>query len=390
MTRAMMIKYFFRLFFTISFFTFFACQDDDQATDPKTSADECLTTQSSRHGQVIPGEYIVSFENDSQNSGRSARTAARVLSDHRVSSEKITDEINGESLHYVVRLSAEEAEKLKADPQVQALEPDRVISICACFTVLEPKSVTWNIDKIGYGDGTGKTAWIVDTGIDLNHPDLNTDKSRSRSFVDGVSSAADDNGHGTHIAGVIGAKNNTIGTLGVASGATLISLKVLANDGEGRLSSTLKALSFVRANAKAGDVVNISMVLDEVSQTLEGEIRGVASRGIFVAIAAGNESKSTSTTSPARTSGSNIYTVSAVDSLDRFARFSNFGSEVDFAAPGVRILSSYLNGKYAYMSGTSMAAPHVAGLLLINNGKVNVRGVAVNDPDGSPDPLAHR
>src|SRR5687767_3848796 len=144
MRRAPMTQYLFRLFFAISFFIFFACQDDDEVTDPKTSADECLTTRSSHHGQIIPGEYIVSFENDSQNSGRSARTAARVLSDHRVSSEKITDEIDGESLHYVVRLSAEEAEKLKDDPQVQALEPDRIMSLCACFTVLEPRSVAWN------------------------------------------------------------------------------------------------------------------------------------------------------------------------------------------------------------------------------------------------------
>jgi hypothetical protein len=383
-------KSIFKLAPVFSLLLFFACQEDETITDPKTSIDECLTTQSVNHGQVIPGEYIVSFKNESPENGRSARTAARVFKNHFISADKIMDEIDGENLSYVLRLSFEDAEHLEQDPQVDFIEPDRIISICACFTVLEPRTVTWNVDHVGYGDGTGKTAWVMDTGIEFNHSDLTVDQNRSHSYVEGVSSAADDNGHGTHIAGVIGAKNNTIGTLGVASGATLVSLKILDSKGDGRLSSAVKALAFVRSTGKSGDVVNISMALDEASEILENEIRGVGDRGIFVAIAAGNDNQSTSNISPARTSGNNIYTVSAVDSLNRFAGFSNFGSEVDFAAPGVRILSSYLGGKYAYMSGTSMATPHVAGLLLINNGKVNSSGFALNDPDGKPDPLAHR
>jgi subtilisin family serine protease len=367
-----------------------SCREDEPTNNPKSTLDDCLTTQSSTHGDIIPGEYIVSFTNSSHESGRSAPTAARVFTNHRITADEIIAEIDGENLNYLVRLSPEDAEQLKHDSLVERIEPDRVISLCACFTVLEPRTVTWNIDKVGYGDGTGKTAWVLDTGIDFNHPDLTVDSDLSRSFVEGVTSAADDNGHGTHIAGVIGAKNNSIGTLGVASGATLISLKILDSKGDGRLSSAIKALAFVRSNGKSDDVINISMELDEVSEVLETEIRGVANRGIYVAIAAGNDNQSTGNISPARTFGKNIYTVSAVDSLDRFARFSNFGSEIDFAAPGVRILSSYLGGKYAYMSGTSMATPHVAGLLLINNGKINSSGFAINDPDGTPDPLAHQ
>jgi subtilisin family serine protease len=231
----------------------------------------------------------------------------------------------------------------------------------------------------------------MDTGIDLDHPDLTVDKDRSRSFVEGVTSAADDNGHGTHVAGVLGAKNNTFGTLGVASGATLISLKILDNEGNGRLSAALKALSYIRSNGKAGDAVNISLTLEEVSEALETEIRGVANRGIYIAIAAGNDRKDAGTFSPARTSGENIYTVSAVDSLHQFAHFSNFGKGIiDYAAPGVRVLSTYKDGKYAIMSGTSMASPHLAGILLINNGKINQEGFALNDPDGAADPLAHQ
>src|SRR5690606_3777268 len=141
----------------------------------------------------------------------------------------------------------------------------------------------------------------------------------------------------------------------------------------------------------AGDVVNISLTLEEVSEALETEIRAVAKKGIFVAIAAGNDKKDAGTFSPARTSGANIYTVSAVDSLGNFAEFSNYGAEtIDYAAPGVSILSSYKDGKYAIISGTSMASPHVAGLLLIGNGKLNSKGFANNDPDGNPDPIVHR
>jgi subtilisin len=251
--------------------------------------------------------------------------------------------------------------------------------------------VTWNVDKVGYGDGSGKTAWIMDTGIDMDHPDLNVDKSRSRSFISDVSSPEDDNGHGTHVAGIVGAKNNTIGTLGVASGATVVSLKILDKEGNGRLSTALKALSYIKSNGKAGDAINISLTLDEISESLETEIRSVANNGMYVAIAAGNDSKDASTFSPARTAGANIYTVSAVDSLNQFANFSNYGAQaIDYAAPGVRILSTYIDGKYAIISGTSMASPHVAGLLLINQGKINANGFALNDPDGKPDPLAHQ
>lgn len=373
----------------IVFLSCFACNDDKDA-NPKNNIDDCLTSSSVNSGQPIPGEFIVTFSETTDN-GRSIQTAARVLAAHNISSDKIKDHIQGAFSNYLMRLTADEAYALKNDSEVLRVENDRHISVCACFTVLEPRLVTWNVDKVGYGDGTGKTAWIMDTGIDFNHPDLKVDETRSRVFLDDQTSADDDNGHGTHIAGIIGAKNNNIGTLGVASGATLVSLKILDDAGNGRLSTALKALSYVRSNAKAGDVVNISISLAEVSQTLEAEIRSVANKGIFLAIAAGNDGKLASSFSPGRTTGKNIYTVSAVDSLNRFANFSNYGNDaVDFAAPGVRIISTYINGKYAIMSGTSQATPHVAGLLLINNGEINSKAFAENDPDGTPDPIAHQ
>ena len=209
--------------------------------------------------------------------------------------------------------------------------------------------------------------------------------------MSGVSSAEDENGHGTHVAGIIGAKNNQFGVLGVASGTTLISLRVLDKDGEGLLSNIVKALAYVNNYATPGDVVNMSVGEDEGgSATLDQQVRNTAAQGIYVAIAAGNEKELANKYSPGRTNAENVYTVSAVDSLDRFASFSNYGNDVvDYTAPGVRILSTFINGRYAYMSGTSMAAPHVAGLLLLKGKNIKSSGSAVNDPDGTADLVAH-
>jgi subtilisin len=368
--------------------TLFACTQEE--TPEPTEPDDCLAMKSSSTGDVIPGEYIITFPDESSD-GRMAEAGANVLNKMGISPEKIKGKISGNNLHLVMSLTDEEAIKIANSKDKIRIEPDRITSICGCLTVVEPRLVTWNVEKVGYGDGTGKTAWVMDTGIDFDHPDLTTDKSRSQSFITDNSSPEDDNGHGTHVAGIIGANNNSIGTLGVASGATLVSLKILDNEGNGRLSSALKALAYLKTNGKAGDVVNISLTLNEISQSLETEIQSLAAKGLFIAIAAGNDKKDAGTFSPARTAGTNIYTVSAVDSLNRFASFSNFGKDViDYAAPGVRILSTYKDGKYAIISGTSMASPHVAGLLLVNKGKINSNGFAENDPDGKADALAHQ
>ncbi|HEY0744847.1 MAG TPA: S8 family serine peptidase [Chryseosolibacter sp.] len=372
-------------------FSFLIACEQDEKQDPGGPLVDCVTSGSSYHGQEVSDQYIVSFIDDARSSGRMS-PAARTLEHHHIAASKIKDVIEGEGIsNYVLNISDEEAQSLKNNSNVVAVEPDRYLSIKACFAVLEPTLVTWNVKKVGYGDGTTKTAWILDTGIDLDHPDLNVDTQRSRSFNEGETSAEDNNGHGTHIAGVIGAKNNAIGTLGVASGATIVGLKILDENGEGLLSVALKAIAYVKTNGRAGDAVNISMGLEDVSEILEREVKALSDKGIYVVIAAGNESRPANNFSPARTAGKNIYTITAVDSTNRFASFSNYGNDVvDYAAPGVKILSTYKNGKYAIMSGTSMAAPHVTGLLLINNGVLNSDGTAIDDPDGTPDPIVHR
>jgi subtilisin len=380
------MKYLVNVWLLVGLLFFVACSGDDEPTK-QIDDDDCLVSGSSISGKAIEGEYIVAV--DTPDAGGRTAGVARILEENNLSSSAISDNFQGSYSYYVMKLNADDADALRTDARIRAVEPDRHISACGCFEVVEPRTVTWNVQKVGFGDGTGKTAWIIDTGIDSDHPDLNVDKTRSRGF-DGTS-FEDDSGHGTHIAGVIGALNNDIGILGVASGASIVALKVLDENGDGKLSGLLNALTYVRSNAKAGDVVNISISFKDASTTLENEIQSLANRGIYFTLAAGNNSEEANLYSPGRTSGKNIYTITAVDSLNNFASFSNFGNDVvDYAAPGVRILSTYSEGRYAYLSGTSMAAPHIAGLLLINNGKINSSGFSIGDPDGVGDPIGHQ
>ena len=379
----------------IGLLLFAACRKKDKDADTDTSTNGCVVQQSTASGTLIDGQYIIAYRSaTSTNLTTTARTASfsnTLLQRNNISSTALRQTFTGATGGFIAHLSATELQRLKLDTAISLIEQDRIIAYGSCFQVVEPKSITWNVARVGYGDGTGKTAWIIDSGIDFTHPDLNADATRSKSFISGVTSAADENGHGTHVAGIIGAKNNTIGVLGVASGASLVALRVFNKDGEGTLSSIIQALSYVNSNAKAGDVVNMSLGEDEVSTILDQQVQNTAAKGIFIAIAAGNDHKPAVQFSPGRVNGKNIYTVSAVDSLDNFASFSNYGNDVvDFAAPGVRIPSTYLNGKYAIFSGTSMAAPHVAGLLLLKGNSISSSGTAKNDPDGTADPIAHK
>jgi subtilisin len=358
-----------------------------------TSNAGCFSANSTENGKEIDGQYIISFKSADAaavSNDDIKRKAREMILGGKVSQVKAS--FNGGSGGVVASMTKSQVEDLKKDASIKSVEPDRIVALSTCFTVVAPTLVTWNINKVGYGDGRGKTAWIIDTGIDFDHPDLNVDQTRSKSFIPNVSSADDENGHGTHVAGIIGAKNNNIGVLGVASDATLVSLRVLDKDGKGTLSSIVQALSYISSNAKVGDVVNMSVGEDqEPSDVLDQQVKAIAAKGIYVAIAAGNDSKAANLFSPGRANGDNIFTVSAVDSLDRFASFSNYGNDVvDFAAPGVRILSTYKDGQYAKMSGTSMATPHVAGLLLLKGRNITYSGTALNDPDGTPDKIAHK
>lgn len=253
-----------------------------------------------------------------------------------------------------------------------------------------PQQTPWGITRVGgsaVGVEAGRSAWVIDTGIDFEHPDLNVDTARSVSFLRKRTSADDGNGHGTHVAGTIGARDNGCDVVGVAAGVPLVAVRVLDSSGSGSTSGVIKGVDYVAQSARVGDVANLSLG-GAYNATLNMAVEGAAARGIFFALAAGNESADASLTSPASASGPNIYTVSAIDGSDAFAWFSNYGAPVDCAAPGVGIVSTRNGGGTTTMQGTSMAAPHVAGLLLF--GTPRFAGGAAGDPDGQADPICVR
>lgn len=375
----------------------FGCQTDSSVEPTSISAD-CLVKASSTNGMAITGSYIITYQpSQTLPVAPNARVAAieasaeQLLATYVVANPQAEILAAGEQTSFLAHLTESESKKLKQDPTVLLIEPDRIMSMCNCVDLATTSTLTWDVKQTGYGRGdlqTTKTAWIIDTGVDLDHPDLNVDVSRSRSFVSGQTSADDQNGHGTHVAGIIGAKNNAVGITGIASGATLVSLRVLDEEGEGRLSGIIQAVNYVYQNGKAGDVVNLSLGGEGTSATLDRAITQAANAGILFAIAAGNDGKNSDNYSPARVNNANVFTVSAMDSQNKFASFSNFGSSVDVCAYGVRIMSTYMGGKYATLSGTSMAAPHVAGLLLIRGSDLPTHGTVTGDTDGTPDPMA--
>lgn len=369
-----------------------ACKKEDGASVAEPPDDDCVTTMSVHVSSTGTEEeqYIVIYRSETNLADRPP-ISSRILSRYQISKNSFRKTLDGNIRGCVLKLSAEKASTLRQDENIEMIEPDRAITLSTCFKVVEPRLLTWNVNKVGYGSGSGKTAWIIDTGIDFEHPDLNCDKTRSRTFIEGQTSAKDENGHGTHVAGIIGALNNKIGVLGVASGASLVACKVLDKEGDGLLSNIVDALNYVSKNAKPGDVVNMSLGLEGVSGILDRQVSLLAKQGILISIAAGNDGRKASEYSPARVNAPNVYTVSAIDSMNNFASFSNYGNDVvDYAAPGVRIVSTYLNGRYARLSGTSMAAPHLAGLLLLSGGNLHSSGFAKNDPDGEPDKIASK
>lgn len=300
---------------------------------------------------------------------------------------------------FAAKMSSDQAAKMLEDTMVKYIEPDQAVTLLGKRTTKPASGTTttttvtqntpWGITRVGGGTnytGTG-VAWVIDSGIDLTHPDLHVDASRGISYVSGISSPNDDNGHGTHVAGTIAAINNTFGVVGVAAGATVIPVKVLDSTGSGTFSGVLSGINYVLANGKAGDVANMSLG-GGISPTIDDAVIK-ASDVVKFAIAAGNETDNANNHSPARANGPNIYTVSAMVSGDTWASFSNYSNgPVDYCAPGVSVYSTYKGGGYVSMSGTSMAAPHVAGLLLLGN--LATSGYVRNDPDGFADPIASR
>ena len=286
---------------------------------------------------------------------------------------------------------------VQADPRIKLVEKDGPVQLVfPVETQARPggggggsgQTVPWGITRVGgAGDGTGKTAWVLDTGIDLDHPDLNTSRNCHTFFIG--TSPDDGNGHGTHVAGTIAAKNNTIDVVGVAANAYVCAVRVLGNSGSGSWEGIINGVNYVAANGRSGDVANMSLGGTGTLATLENAVLDAARLGVRFVIAAGNAGVHANNETPARVNGTNVYTISAIDSKGCMPSWSNYGNPpVDYAAPGVSIVSTRKGGGTTSMSGTSMSAPHVAGILLL--GSIRTSGSATCDRDGNPDPIASR
>ncbi len=381
--------------------TFTAC--DSENVDAVATQDQ--VESNAQNGALIDGQYIVVFNKGTlrmdagatyeQSVERARQVGVDVFAENNISDVAIERAYGKALVGVVAKLTPADVERLRGDERIAYIEQDRVIALAK---PTKPggggsagEEIPYGITRVGSASGAGKTAWVIDSGIDLDHPDLNVDVARSVTmFTSGrdAGSADDGNGHGTHVAGTIGAiKGNGIGVVGVAYGATVVAVKVLDSRGSGSYSGVIGGVDYVAANAGAGDVANMSLG-GPTSQALDDAVIAAASKGVKFALAAGNESTHANNSSPARANHSNIYTVSAMDINDRFASFSNYGNPpVDVCAPGVSIKSTWKGGAYNTISGTSMASPHVAGLLLLGN--ITYDGTVNNDPDGNADPIAH-
>ncbi len=396
-----------------------SCQKEtvsDGTVDP-------VVEPTSTEGEIIPGQYIVVFKNSkiqptskvlakSSFTSREAKAKSvrgisevsiksmnAILSDYNVDQSKVLDYYTTEISGMAIKLGEEEYRKLSSDPNVAAIEFDRRVRL----PKVEVKDVT--TDEVsqkmaqetpcgisnagGSVDGSGKNAWIwvIDSGIDLDHPDLNvvTDTRYARSFTGG--SANDCNGHGTHVAGIAAAINNNVGVVGVSAGARVVPIKITAGcSGNLAISDVVSAVNHVGQFDLPGDVVNLSLrgffgSNCANNSSLRGALSALGNAGTFVAIAAGNDSDDASVYEPACVNGTNIYTVASMTCNRTFSSFSNFNrNPIDVIATGSDVRSTYLNGGYATLSGTSMASPHVAGIMHARgsgprtSGSVNNRG----------------
>jgi serine protease len=284
---------------------------------------------------------------------------------------------------------------IQARPDVQFAQPDYAVSLAA--TPNDPSMGSlWGLNQIrapeawNTSTGTGHTiVAVIDTGVAYNHPDLQANMWRNAGeiagngidddrdgYVDDIygydfanndANPMDDNGHGTHVSGTIGAVgDNGIGVAGVNQHVKIMALKFLDSSGSGYLSNAVRALNY--AVAKGAKVVNASFGGGGYDAAMATALTNARAKSVIVVAAAGNDgtNNDSSPSYPANYAGDNLVAVAATDSSDKLASFSNYGkTTVDIAAPGVSILSTLPNGKYGTYSGTSMATPHVAGALAL-------------------------
>lgn len=343
-------------------------------------------------GEKIANSYVCVFNKGSVSRGNAQAEANRSV---RAVGGQLKRVYSVAIRGFAANMAAQAVERMKAaNPNIAYCEQDQIFTVPPIRIAAKPggggvqpaQETPWGIARVNGGAaGTFATAWVIDTGIDLDHPDLRVDVTRSRNFVERETSPNDLNGHGTHVAGTIAALDNTIGVIGVAPGASVVAVRVLNRRGSGTTSGVIAGVDYVAQFGRSGDVANMSLG-GGVSQALDDAVFAASSGGVRFALAAGNDSANANNSSPARVNGPNIFTISAFAIGDKWASYSNFGNPpIDYAEPGSAIKSTWKDGGYNTISGTSMATPHLAGLLLA--GSVRNGGPVIGDPDGNPDPI---
>lgn len=349
----------------------------------------------------IPGQYVVMIDNSvipssksqeprfstrAEKSAWSAQRSVEIQASLRAFLKRM--DIREEAVFawytsaftgFAANLSEEQARRLLASPEVADIQYDQEVKLdpVEVIEIADPRSapradvIPCGVAATGYGDGSTKDEWIwiVDSGIDLTHPDLNvvTNSTYAKTYVGGTPD--DCNGHGSHVAGTAAAKSNGSGVIGVSAGAAVVPVRVFNCTGGSATSTILSGINHVAANDLAGDVMNLSLggyfgSNCANNSTYRSAVLSVANGGTHVAIAAGNSSANAALYQPACISGTRIYTIASMTCSGAWSSFSNFGRPpIDWIAPGSSIYSTYKDGGYATLSGTSMATPHVAGIL---------------------------
>jgi len=264
------------------------------------------------------------------------------------------------------KLTKTRISKLRADPRVAYIEVD--VKVHALDAELNK---SWGVKHIDagkvhpYNKGSGVKVAIIDTGIDYDHPDLSANYHVGHDFANDDNNPMDDNGHGTHCAGIIAALDNNTGVIGVAPQACLYSVKVLDSGGSGYISDVIAGIQWAVDNGM--DIISMSFGSNSNSRSLQNACDNAYGNGLILVAAAGNDYKAWGSWWEANTVDyparyNSVIAVGATDKNNNKASWSSTGSALELAAPGVSIYSTYWNDSYTTKSGTSMACPHVAGV----------------------------
>ncbi|MBO2641477.1 S8 family peptidase [Shewanella algae] len=324
--------------------------------------------------KAIKDQYIVVFNtpavinlNDPNGvSAYASSMGARLANEHGIEvRQNFGNSLNG----VLVKANAAQIQSLLKDPNIKYVEQDQRVSIEPMVEAAgDQGGATWGLDRIDQRDlplnsnyhydydGSGVTAFVIDTGVRNTHNEFGGRASSGYDFIDNDNDSSDCNGHGTHVAGTIGGS-----TYGVAKNVNIVGVRVLNCSGSGTNSGVISGINWVKNNAQGPSVANMSLG-GGASQALDDAVNAAVAAGISFVVAAGNDNSNACNYSPAR--AANAVTVGSTTSTDSRSSFSNYGTCLDIYAPGSSITSAWYNSNSATntISGTSMASPHVAGV----------------------------